>query len=52
MEIEPQERITTTEARAGRTGMHVRYILAISLGLTVIGMLVVVFVFGWQPGTP
>jgi hypothetical protein len=50
--VEPEERLTTQDARAGKTGVGVRYVLAASLALTVIGMLVVLFVFGWRPATP
>jgi hypothetical protein len=49
--IEPEERINTDDARAGKTGVGLRYVLGFSLVLTVVGMLVLLFVFGWRPAT-
>lgn len=40
---EPPEKITTEDARAGRTGNKVRYVLAVSVILAVIFMVVAYF---------
>lgn len=50
--IDPQERISTEDVRAGKTGVGLRYVLGFSLVLTVIGMLVLLFIFGWRPSYP
>ncbi|MEJ7927395.1 hypothetical protein WG908_11585 [Sphingobium sp. AN641] len=41
---EPEQHISTDDARSGSTPHIVRYVLAISLGLAIVGMLVVL----WQ----
>lgn len=50
--VEPQERISTEDARAGKTGVGLRYVLGVSLVLTIIMMAVLLLGFGWRPAYP
>ena len=41
---EPQEHLTTTEARAGSTPHMTRYILVIGTGLVIVAFVIILFV--------
>lgn len=45
-EREPELRVSTEDARAGKTGVGVRYVLIASLILAIGGMLAALFLYG------
>lgn len=49
---DPETQLDTEDARAGKTGQGVRYVLAASLVLVVGGMLAALFYYGNIGATP
>ena len=50
--VEPEVRLDAEDARAGKTGVGLRYVLGASLALTIVMMLVLLLGFGWRPSYP